>query len=130
VLEGAANYNVAVREWGEEIIFIRKIVRGSADRSYGIHVAKLAGVPKEVIGRAEEILENLESQAPVAGPAKGADSKKEGPRVRHAQLTLFQSEPHPALEELRKLDVESLSPIEAMLKLKEIKDKLAEEGQR
>jgi len=130
VLDGAANYNVAVREWGDEIVFIRKIVRGSADRSYGIHVAKLAGVPKDVVERAGEILENLEKQGLEWRHGRTRVPGKGGPKVKHAQLTLFHLEPHPALEELRKLDTDKMSPLEALLKLKEVKDRLAEEGGR
>ena len=128
VLEGAVNCNVAVREWGEEIVFIRKILRGSADRSYGIHVAKLAGVPKDVVERAAEILENLEKQSLEAGHRKAGVPGKGKPRAKLAQLTLFRLETHPALEELRKLDTDKLSPLEAFLKLKELRDMAKEEG--
>lgn len=129
VLEGAVNYNVAIREWGDEIVFIRKIVRGSTDRSYGIHVAKLAGVPKDVVERAAEILENLEKQGLEANRGQLAVPKNGQPRAKQAQLTLFRLEPHPALEELRRLDTDKLSPLEALLKLKELKDRLAAEGE-
>jgi len=129
VLEGAVNYNVAIREWGEEIVFIRKIVRGSTDRSYGIHVAKLAGVPKDVVERAAEILENLEKQGLETNRGQPTIPKNGQPRAKQAQLTLFRLEPHPALEELRRLDTDKLSPLEALLKLKELKDRLAAEGE-
>ena len=129
VLEGAVNYNVAIREWGDEIVFIRKIVRGSTDRSYGIHVAKLAGVPKDVVERAAEILENLEKQGLETNRGQPTIPKNGQPRAKQAQLTLFRLEPHPALEELRRLDTDKLSPLEALLKLKELKDRLAAEGE-
>ena len=75
--KGVRNYNVAVREYGEQIIFLRQIVPGAADKSYGIHVAKLAGLPAEVIGRAKDILENLENNsiAEAGQPALISDSK-------------------------------------------------------
>ena len=129
VLEGAVNYNVAIREWADEIVFIRKIVRGSTDRSYGIHVAKLAGVPKDVVERAAEILENLEKQGLETNRGQPTIPKNGQPRAKQAQLTLFRLEPHPALEELRRLDTDKLSPLEALLKLKELKDRLAAEGE-
>ena len=77
------NYNVAVREWNEEIIFLRKIVAGAADRSYGIQVARLAGLPKEVVKRAQDILEHLESNAaqPQLGAKKRAARKSKGSRA-------------------------------------------------
>jgi DNA mismatch repair protein MutS len=61
--KGVKNYNVAVREWGDKVIFLRKILPGGADKSYGIHVARLAGLPKSVIERAQEVLVNLEGNA-------------------------------------------------------------------
>ncbi len=80
------NYNVVVREWQDEIVFLHKIAAGSADKSYGIHVAQLAGVPEEVLGRARDVLGELESH-PM--------SPRERPRRRHrepdAQPSLFDS---------------------------------------
>ena len=76
------NYNVAVREWNDEIIFLRKIVAGAADRSYGIQVARLAGLPKAVVQRAQDILEHLEANA--AQPQRGA-AKKRGKRQPAAE---------------------------------------------
>jgi DNA mismatch repair protein MutS len=77
--KGVANFNVAVREWNEQIIFLRKIIPGGADKSYGIHVARLAGVPKEILDRAKDILSHLEKPngaADVQKPAKSRQSKK------------------------------------------------------
>jgi DNA mismatch repair protein MutS len=75
---GVKNYNIAVREWGEKIIFLRKIVQGNADKSYGIHVARLAGIPKAVIDRSREVLTNLESNEFSANgePKIAASTKK------------------------------------------------------
>ena len=74
--KGVANFNVAVREWNEQIIFLRKIIPGGADKSYGIHVARLAGVPKEILERAKDILSHLEK------PNGTADAQKPGKRGR------------------------------------------------
>lgn len=111
------NYNVAVAEEGDRVIFLRKIVPGGADRSYGIHVAQLAGLPKPVIRRAEEILKNLEQEvqrSPAGTPPQ---------RVRQVQqLSLFPTS-HPALDELKALDISSMSPLEAINKLYELQEK-------
>jgi len=104
------NYNVAVAEQGEQVIFLRHIQPGSADRSYGIHVAQLAGLPRAVIQRAEEILENLEGSRPLT-------SVRDSIRVQ--QLPLFSME-SPLVEELRRLDVDSMSPVQALNKLYEL----------
>jgi len=77
--QGVANFNVAVREWNEQIIFLRKIIPGGADKSYGIHVARLAGVPKEILDRAKDILSHLErpnGTVDVQKPGKNRRSKK------------------------------------------------------
>jgi DNA mismatch repair protein MutS len=87
-----ANFNVAVREWNEQIIFLRKIIPGGADKSYGIHVARLAGVPKEILDRARDILSHLEKPngaVETPKPAKGRRSKKPAPVSPKPQLDLF-----------------------------------------
>jgi len=87
-----ANFNVAVREWNEQIIFLRKIIPGGADKSYGIHVARLAGVPKEILDRARDILSHLEKPngaVELQKPAKGRRSKKPAPLSQKPQLDLF-----------------------------------------
>ncbi len=112
------NYNVAVAEEGDRVVFLHKIVPGGADRSYGIHVAQLAGLPRPVIRRAQELLRQLESGERVqASRAK----KEESP-----QLSLF-IERDPVLDALRAMDVNSLSPLEALMKLYELQ-KLARGG--
>jgi DNA mismatch repair protein MutS len=98
------NYTFLVKEEGEEIIFLRKLVEGRSSRSYGIEVAKLAGIPKEVIERAREVLKYLESGEEVS--LKGLKEKNP------LQLTLFYPIEHPILEELKKLNLNELSPIE------------------
>jgi DNA mismatch repair protein MutS len=87
---GVANFNVAVREWNEQIIFLRKIVPGGADKSYGIQVARLAGLPKEILARAKDILSHLESpNGANAAPAVAKRSRKHRPAVSKPQMDLF-----------------------------------------
>lgn len=112
------NYNVAVAEEGDRVVFLHKIVPGGADRSYGIHVAQLAGLPKPVIRRAQELLRELESGERTHAP----QARREEP----AQLSLF-VERDPVLDALKALDVNSLSPLEALTKLYELQ-KLARGG--
>jgi len=121
-----ANYNVAVREWQDSIVFLHQIVAGAADKSYGIHVAKLAGVPRDVNQRAAEILAGLEGSAapgsaggsPVAAsngaPSRRADRPRRGAVRSRFQLTLFELAEHPLLETIRSLDVDATTPREAM----------------
>src|SRR5215467_10507842 len=89
--KGVVNFNVAVREWNEQIIFLRKIVPGGADKSYGIQVARLAGLPKEILDRAKDILSHLEKPdgiaAPSAKPLKR--STKTGAKIEKPQLDLL-----------------------------------------
>ena len=108
------NLHVAVSEWGDEIVFQHRIRPGRTDQSYGIHVARLAGLPAEVIARAREVLESL---AVHEGPSPGAPP----PPDPGEQLPLFtQYLPHPVVEELRRLDPDHLSPIEAFEALRRL----------
>ena len=109
LLPGVRNYNVAVSDAGGQVVFLHKIVPGGADRSYGIHVAQLAGIPRPVIQRANEILSLLE--------ASSGKAVKINP-VASQQLALF-PETNPLVDELKALDVNSLSPIEALNKIYE-----------
>ena len=106
------NYNVAVAEEGDNVVFLHRIIPGAADRSYGIHVAQLAGLPRPIIHRAEEILEDLEAQGNQPAGMSG------GP-PQAVQLTLFGG-PSPVEEALKKLDINALSPLEALNKLYEL----------
>jgi DNA mismatch repair protein MutS len=110
------NYNVAVKEEKGEVIFLRKIVPGGVDKSYGIHVGKLAGLPKPVVHRAQEILDELEGDGKQVKPAA-----KSPPRPL-AQMPLFAEKP-PVLAELEKLEIDSLTPLEALTKLYELQKK-------
>ena len=108
---GVRNYNVAVTEADEQVIFLHKIVPGAADRSYGIHVAQMAGLPAPVIARANEILKQLEASSGTTLP----ENKEE-----QAQLRLF-PENNPLMDAFNKLNLESLTPIQALNKLYEWK---------
>ncbi len=121
------NYNVAVREWNDEIVFLRRIVPGGTDKSYGIHVADLAGLPEEVVERAKAILRHLEEQALAGGTPGGempASAKERIGTVRHpSQMFLFGHEPHPVVDELRALELDEMAPVDALITLRELKDK-------
>jgi DNA mismatch repair protein MutS len=120
ILPRVKNFNVAVAEEGGKVVFLRKIIPGGADKSYGIHVAQLAGLPRSVIHRAQEVLVELESDR----GRKGVPEKMHKPQPQ--QLPLF-SPPSPILDELSKLDIDSMTPLEALTKLYELKQK-AKEG--
>ena len=125
---GIKNFNIAVREWGDEIIFLRKIVEGGTDKSYGIHVARLAGIPREIIQRARVILNNLEAATlDVNGKPKFAPLKTARDSKQPAQLKLFLSKQDKVIEEIRKLETSRMSPLEALNKLDELKRKLEED---
>ncbi len=128
LFSGIKNYNIAVKEWGDEIIFLRKIVDGGTDKSYGIHVARLAGIPKEIIQRARIILNNLEAATlDINGKPKFAPLKSVQDKNQPAQLKLFGSKQDMVIEEIKKLDTTRISPIEALNKLDELKKKLEED---
>jgi DNA mismatch repair protein MutS len=107
------NLNVLVREWQEDVVFLHQIVEGAADKSYGIHVARLAGVPREVLERAKQILARLE-QEHLDGDDKPKWSRRRSARVGDLQLTLFGSAEHPLLNEIRGTEPDHLSPMEAL----------------
>ena len=122
--EGVRNFNIAVREWGEKIIFLRKIMEGGTNRSYGIQVARLAGVPTEVIVRAKEILRNLEKgELDEAGMPKIARGRKTD-RKNANQLSLFAGEGDSVLDEIRGLDPMNLTPLDALHHLSDWKQRL------
>ncbi|MGM9619173.1 MAG: DNA mismatch repair protein MutS [Oscillospiraceae bacterium] len=119
-LRGVKNYNIAVKARGEDIIFLRKILPGGADKSYGIEVAKLAGLPKDVVRRARDILRELESGAPAAPvPVKTCDAAEES-----GQVSLGSLAEQEVAERLRRLQPDALTPIEALGLLYELKQKL------
>ena len=120
-LEGVTAWNVAVRETGEDIVFLRRLEPGGCDRSYGVHVARLAGVPREVVERAFAVLHELED-----GPGGGTRLSHLGERER-GQLTLFDLRPSLLMEKLSGLDPDRMTPIEALAALEELRRLAAEE---
>lgn len=119
------NFRIAVKEQGDHIVWLRKLVPGGTDRSYGIQVARMAGVPTDVIERAREVLKSLEKSG--AGATKDLGVAAAGTiatKKQKIQLTLFEAEKHPVLEELEDLDVTALTPIEALMKLDQWKRSL------
>jgi len=115
-LEGVKNYAMAVKEQGSEVVFLRKVVPGKANKSYGIQVAKLAGVPQSVVVRAEQVLSRIEEENVL--------EVKAGKKTQ-TQSLLLTPESSPTIEqELRKVDVSKMTPMEAYLKLNELKKKL------
>ena len=131
ILDGVKNYNVLVREWNDKIIFLRKITEGGSDKSYGIQVARLAGLPDEVLSRAKEVLSNLEKKEfnEVGIPTLG--QKQESPDnedKKPDQLQLFREKQNDLLlQELEKIDINSTSPIKALNMLNELKKKIKQE---
>lgn len=114
------NYRIAVKEQGDHIVWLHKLIPGGTDRSYGIQVARMAGVPPEVIERAKQILISLErSGARASADLTGREDPLPTSRQK-VQLTLFEAEKHPALEALEALDLNALTPLEAMMKLDEL----------
>jgi DNA mismatch repair protein MutS len=119
-LSGVRNFNVAVKEWEDQVVFLHQIVPGAADKSYGIHVAQLAGVPRSVNARAREVLAWLEAQHHASDAACGlaaASPTSNGQPARPTagwQLTLFGIEEHPLLDEIRTANLDELRPVEAL----------------
>jgi len=124
-LPGVKNCNIAVREWNDEVIFLRKIVEGGADKSYGIQVARLAGLPAEVIDRSKEVLDNLE-RSELNEDGEPVIAHKEAAESSTSQPDLFTGRPHPVLKELQYLDIQNMTPLEAMNRLAELKKKAEE----
>lgn len=121
--EGVKNYSVSVRERDGEVLFLRKIVGGGADRSYGIHVARLAGLPAPVITRAREVLAQLER--PATGVLHDQGPESEPPSSDHSL-----PQPHPIIEEVRQMDLFSMTPLEALNRLAELQRRLDESPQK
>jgi DNA mismatch repair protein MutS len=121
---GVVNFHVAAREWKDDIIFLRKIVAGRSDRSYGIQVARLAGLPRSVIDRAREILAALERDELTRG---GRPSVSGTPNEPQRQLGLFHAPPDDRLrEKIAAVDVDRLTPLEALTLLAELKKEAAD----
>ena len=119
-IEGVKNYSIAVKEKGEDIIFLRKIVVGGTDESYGIHVAKLAGVPKNVTKRANEILRTLERKSMLSGKKQEKENKK----IVEGQFDMFNFKLAEIAHEIDKINLNELTPIDALNTLVKIKEKM------
>ncbi|UCE39527.1 MAG: DNA mismatch repair protein MutS [Thermoplasmata archaeon] len=131
IYEGVVNYNIAIKEDKEGIIFLRKVVPGGTNKSYGIEVAKLAGLPHDVIARANEVLRSIEEEniVRVSDETSGKDPKDVFPSKRKlTQLVLFEPNPtpHPVVDDIKKLDLNEMTPLEALNKLNEMKKKVEE----
>jgi DNA mismatch repair protein MutS len=113
-LPGVRNYRAAVKEEGHHIVWLRKIIPGGTDRSYGIQVARLAGLPETVIDRAREVLADLEASSSGVSGGLPSHTAHVTERREKVQLALFEAEEHPLLEELRRLDLTTTTPIEAL----------------
>jgi len=125
LFDNIKNCNVAVREWAGEVVFLHRILPGGTDKSYGIHVAKLAGIPKTILGRSAEILKELEStfakEATSEHLAKHKTKEADGD-------TLFVQKHKSVLEKLSSIDVNNLTPIEAINLLNQIRKEIDEKG--
>ena len=119
LLPGVQNFSIAVKKRGDEITFLRRIVRGGADDSFGIEVAKLAGVPDKVVRRAKQVLQSLESGEAVTVPKNAAPAKREEP----VQLTMLTKDSE-VISRLKSVDVNTLTPIESMNLLFELANML------
>ncbi len=121
VFKRIKNYNVSVKEIKNKIIFLRKLVQGGSNHSFGIHVAKMAGMPNKMIGRANEVLKQLENSHVGNGSAKKVKTEID---VDDMQLSFFQLD-DPVLEQIKEelinIDINTLTPVEALMKLNEIK---------
>jgi DNA mismatch repair protein MutS len=114
------NFNIAVKEWNDEIIFLRKLVEGATNRSYGIQVARLAGIPATVINRSKKILYRIETkEQDLADALSDKKAEKMGPQ----QMDLFGRKDHFFVEKLSKLDISKMTPLEALNTLNELRDK-------
>ncbi|MFW5947611.1 MAG: DNA mismatch repair protein MutS, partial [Gemmatimonadota bacterium] len=122
LLPALVNFNVAVKETGDDIVFLRRLEPGGSDRSYGIQVGRLAGLPGGVVARAREILTELEGSHTQHGEGLGrhASGRPES-TAPPDQLTMFGAGPHPVVEKLKEMDVNNLTPLEALNRLAELK---------
>ena len=116
------NFCVSVKEHGEDVLFLRKIVRGGADKSFGVHVARLAGVPRPVIARAHEIQARLEVSN-INQNTIGRNILGEGRRRKNEQVDLFEYRKTELIQELSEIDVMSLTPMDAINRLFLLKEK-------
>jgi DNA mismatch repair protein MutS len=120
------NYHIATKETGEKVLFLRKLVPGGSEHSFGIHVAKMAGMPKQIVDRANELLEQLEQKS----MADDKDKVKRIKKQSQFQLSIFESERpeiKDTIELLKKIDINTLTPVDALWKLNELKKMLGDQ---
>jgi len=117
------NYNIAVKEWNDEIIFLRKLVKGGTNRSYGIQVARLAGIPEAVIRRSKKILARIEAGMHPKADETNDDDPKNQPIAGHVQLGLFSPMERKLVESIQMLDLSRMTPIDALNRLNELQKK-------
>ena len=117
LIPGVKNYNIAVKKRGDDITFLRKIIRGGADDSYGIEVAKLAGVPSQVIKRAKQVLAELEAQTP-ALPSSNQETQSDN------QISMVDLSLGALADRLRAIQLDTMTPIEALTALHELQQML------
>jgi len=118
-LEAVRNFNVAVREVNDDVLFLHRLQPGGADRSYGIEVGRLAGLPREVLSRARQVLQLLEGEQLAAGRRQPNGNARSDAGV-HDQLGLFASAPNPLVERLASLNTDAMTPLEALTTLAEL----------
>jgi DNA mismatch repair protein MutS len=124
-IPGVANFHVVVREWKDDIVFLRKVVPGRSDRSYGIQVARLAGLPFPVVARAREILNGLERDE----LSRGGRPSLSGEEAARGQIGLFQAPPQAddrIQRRLRSLDINTMTPMQALTLLAELKEEASD----
>jgi DNA mismatch repair protein MutS len=120
------NFRVAVKEYEDHVVFLRKIEPGGMDNSYGIYVAQMAGLPDTIVNRAREVLHNLEANELTPNKTPKLAQHRAGSPVNKNQLSFFDTlKPSPVEEELRKTDLNTLTPIDALLKLRDLKEMLS-----
>jgi DNA mismatch repair protein mutS len=123
--ERIRNYCIAVREKGKRVAFLRRIIPGAADKSYGIHVARLAGLPPRVTERAEEILHALEQKAAATAAAEEETAARQEPEQTEGMASLFADG---TLDELRALDIMTMTPLEALNTLYRLQEQARKEA--
>jgi len=131
------NFNIAVKEWNETIIFLRKLVEGATNRSYGIQVARLAGVPSSIISRAKKVLTTIEDDSEglnrslgqnlenLTREKTGSTAKDSDKRKKPVQLSLFKKPQHPVIQRLQNIDISVMTPLEALNLLHELTEQAA-----
>jgi DNA mismatch repair protein MutS len=122
--ERIKNFHIAVKEWNEEIIFIRKLVQGGTNRSYGIQVARLAGIPDKVLNRSKKILADIEKEERPVHRISAAKDTRRPLDDRHVQLDLFHGPDNKYIREVKNLDLSRMTPLDAMNYLNAMQEKI------